>query len=287
MASPGFFRPTYLRGTTYLEKLDAAHEAKMEAQEQDQSNRPYNPGSLSTSSSSVSLQKMAPSHRGMTYDIVEHQMPQPEDVPAPLPSRWAQIDKWGGLEIGQDGIDVKYVGTAKHSEHEAAAARTDHPMPAECGIYYYEVSVIQKGKDGMIGVGFSGMKASLEKLPGWEPESWAYHGDDGMSFCCQSTGRPYGPQFTTGDVIGCGVNFLTNQAFFTKNGVFLGKSLDTPVSIPTHSRSGYAFKDMRETKLFPSVGMKRPNAYLEANFGQRPFCFDIDGMFKVWLWESV
>ena len=74
----------------------------------------------------------------------------------------------------------------------------------------------------MIGVGFSGSKASLEKLPGWEQDSWAYHGDDGKSFCCQSTGKSYGPTFTTNDIIGCGVNFMTGVGFFTKNGVFLG-----------------------------------------------------------------
>ena len=76
----------------------------------------------------------------------------------------------------------------------------------------------------MIGIGFSGPKASLEKLPGWEPESWAYHGDDGKAFGCEKPGKSYGPKFTTGDVIGCGVNFKTNSAFFTKNGVFQGTS---------------------------------------------------------------
>lgn len=217
----GFFRPSYLKGSTYMEKLEAAHHARMAAQMDEPHGPTYNTGGLSTSSSSVSLQKMAPSHRGMTYDIVENQMPLMEEGPAPLPSRWSQIPKAGGLEVGPDGVEVKYVGQAKLADHEAAAARTDHPMPPECGIYYYEVRVSQKGKDGLIGVGFSGIKASLEKLPGWEPDSWAYHGDDGMSFCCQSTGKPYGPQFTTGDVIGCGVDFLTNEAFFTKNGVFL------------------------------------------------------------------
>ena len=74
----------------------------------------------------------------------------------------------------------------------------------------------------MIGIGFSRPKASLEKLPGWEPDSWAYHGDDGMSFCGQSTGKSYGPTFTTSDIVGCGVNFMTGCAFFTKNGVFQG-----------------------------------------------------------------
>ena len=88
----------------------------------------------------------------------------------------------------------------------------------------------------MIGVGFSGLKASLEKFPGWEPESWAYHGDDGKSFCCQSTGKSYGPTFTTGDVIGCGVNFMTGCAFFTKNGVFQGVPKTTVMPIEFSDR---------------------------------------------------
>ena len=75
----------------------------------------------------------------------------------------------------------------------------------------------------IIGVGFSSSKASLEKLPGWEPESWAWHGDDGKTFCCQNSGKNYGPKFTNNDIIGCGVNFSTGCAFFTKNGVFQGE----------------------------------------------------------------
>lgn len=76
----------------------------------------------------------------------------------------------------------------------------------------------------MIGVGFSSNKASLERLPGWEQESWAYHGDDGKSFFgeSQGQGKPYGPTFTANDTIGCGVNFASGCAFFTRNGVFLG-----------------------------------------------------------------
>lgn len=75
-----------------------------------------------------------------------------------------------------------------------------------------------------IGIGFSSKSVPLSRLPGWEPESWAYHGDDGNSFCCQSSGRTYGPPFTAGDIIGCGVNFRTGSAFFTKNGEHLGMS---------------------------------------------------------------
>ena len=81
-------------------------------------------------------------------------------------------------------------------------------------------------------MGFSSSRVSLNRLPGWEPESWAYHGDDGRSFCCSDHGREYGPKFGSHDIIGCGVNFRTGCAFFTKNGVFLGTLCDGAVSAP-------------------------------------------------------
>jgi hypothetical protein len=61
---------------------------------------------------------------------------------------------------------------------------------------------------------------------GWDEGSWGYHGDDGKTF---DNGRNnetrdiYGPRYDTGDVIGCGVNFGQRIAFFTKNGVLLGR----------------------------------------------------------------
>ena len=55
----------------------------------------------------------------------------------------------------------------------------------------------------------------------WD-KHYGYHGDDGHSFCSSGTGQAYGPTFTTGDVIGCGLNLIDGSCFYTKNGIHLG-----------------------------------------------------------------
>ena len=146
----GFFTPTYLNGSVYMERLEAAHKAKISARRDAHSAHSSHPGSLSTSSSSASLHKLAPSHRGMTYEIIERIPPSEDDGVSPLPSKWGEVDKHGGLEITADGMEVKYVGLTKLHEHEAVAARADQPMPPECGLYYFEVTIISKGKEGSV-----------------------------------------------------------------------------------------------------------------------------------------
>lgn len=146
--SSQFFVPSYLRNSRYVERLAAAHKAKHTGQREGASAHSSNGGSLSTSSSSINLHKMTPSHRGMTYDIVEHPPPSDEDALNQLPSKWVEADRYGGLEILGDGLEVRYIGPGKTHEHEAAATRADYPMPPQCGIYYYEVTMVSKGKEG-------------------------------------------------------------------------------------------------------------------------------------------
>ena len=57
---------------------------------------------------------------------------------------------------------------------------------------------------------------------GQENDSWGYYGHNGKIFCCGKSGVLYGPLFTTGDTIGCCLNFMNNTVFYTKNGVNLG-----------------------------------------------------------------
>lgn len=74
---------------------------------------------------------------------------------------------------------------------------------------------------------------SLSRAPGWEPESWGYHGDDGLYYASQNVGKAYGPKFGQGDTVGCLVNFRTGTAKFTKNGQELpGTHLELPPAHP-------------------------------------------------------
>ena len=59
-------------------------------------------------------------------------------------------------------------------------------------------------------------------LIGWKHNSWGYHSDNGKFYCHSDSGKLYGPSFTTGDTIGCYLNFKNNIIFYTKNGVHLG-----------------------------------------------------------------
>lgn len=42
--------------------------------------------------------------------------------------------------------------------------------------------------------------------------------------------------------------------------------------------AGTAFTNFKADKVYPSVGMKKPNEHIRVNFGRTPFVFDIDGM---------
>ena len=115
--------------------------------------------------------------------------------------------------------------------------RSDHPVPARCGLYFFEVKVVSSGNDGFIGetgrghgvplgrsaasqastpwncswsrhtsltlpqsagIGFATADVVSNRLPGWEEHSYGYHGDDGHSFCGSGQGRKYGPTYSTG-----------------------------------------------------------------------------------------
>lgn len=288
-AGPTRISPSYLQGTEYMRKLNEQYERrKVQASKE----RDSSGGGLTTSRSNQSLrsgQMALPSHRGMTLAVVERLPPTTSsmqqdatDEVKPLPTRWMKDDKSPpGLEITGDGFDVKCTGSKSlpEKDYEACAVRADHPMPGQCGVYYFEITVLSaKSNDTAIIIAFGGKDVSLNRAPGWEPESWGYHSDDGNLFASASTGKAYGPKFGVGDTVGCLVNFRTATASFTHNGRDLG----------------VAFRDntfrQGKGKFYPIVGLKKPGDHIFANFGQLPFQFDIDGYVRAEqerIWDKI
>ncbi|KAG8928160.1 hypothetical protein FRC02_007288 [Tulasnella sp. 418] len=184
-----------------------------------------------------------------------------------VPTRWNDQDRHNYLQVSADGRDLTFASPygfatgSGHGEKEAAAIRANHPIPPACGVYYFEVEILNKGAKGHIGIGLGTKSVRLSRLPGWENESWGYHGDDGHVFAGEAPEAAYGPGFTTGDYIGCGINFSLKQMFYTKNGGFLG----------------HVFKDINPSSpLYPLVGLRTSNESVRTNFGHLPFQFDIN-----------
>lgn len=182
-----------------------------------------------------------------------------------LPEAFNPDDCGVKLRLLKTGLTVEYLANTD-DEKNACSVRTHVPVPLKDS-FYFEVSVDDGGARGNIGVGLCGKDVRLGKMPGWEKNSWGYHGDDGMLFLESGrTGHKYGPKYTTGDVVGCGVDIVNRLVFFTKNGEHLGKAFDVPLQSPL--------------ALYPTVGMQSMGGRLTANFGNRPFVYDVRGSLK-------
>lgn len=126
-----------------------------------------------------------------------------------------------------------------------------------------EVHVDDSGLRNTIAIGMSSDHDMNNTFPGWTSASFGYRAEDGVKLHNDTKGKqPFGPPFSTSDVVGCGIDFLRMEIFFTKNGKFIGT----------------AFQNVSSTVLFPVVGLHSANEKVTINFGRRqvPFAFDIE-----------
>ena len=129
-----------------------------------------------------------------------------------------------------------------------------------------------------VAIGLSTRRFSpADKMPGWDAESFGYHGDDGGIYHGQGEMlRRYGPSYGPGDTVGCGLEYGSRRVFFVKNGVFLGYAFgeggrrgDEDVAI-----RGALSGEMIDCGLYPTVGVDT-ECPISVNFGERPFMFDL------------
>ena len=109
---------------------------------------------------------------------------------------------------------MSYSGPGAHS-NDVGAIQGNRPAPRRRRLYYYEVEILEAGERGRMGIGFSDKGFKMGKQPGWEPNSYGYHGDDGKKFHANGQGENFGPPYTAGDVIGAGLHIQRQEIFFT------------------------------------------------------------------------
>ncbi|CAN6244696.1 unnamed protein product [Urochloa humidicola] len=178
----------------------------------------------------------------------------------PVPSELNTVNSSGLFAVvSTDKLSVKYLGTHHHG-HDVGVVQADRPAPTHRAVYYFEMGVKNAGYKGQTSIGFTAENFKMRRQPGWEANSIGYHGDDGQLYRSQGKGESFGPKFTSGDTIGAGINYLSQEIFFTKNGSLVG-------AIP---------KDIKGP-LYPTVAVHSQGEELTVNFGKEPFCFDIEG----------
>ncbi|CAG8454476.1 8532_t:CDS:2 [Acaulospora morrowiae] len=165
---------------------------------------------------------------------------------------WVVNDNPESLNVDPEGLVINYIGTGRN----AATIRTNNRIIRQSGLFYFEVHIQDIGENGTVGIGFCAKTVDLNKLPGCDDNSWGFH-SNGDIFCYSDLGRSYGPSYTTGDTIGCCLNFSHKTISFIKNGVHLG----------------IAFRWF-EGNIYPCIGLKSRGGSIKVNFGHKRFKYE-------------
>ncbi|CAA6660148.1 unnamed protein product [Spirodela intermedia] len=175
------------------------------------------------------------------------------------PTHLNTVNSSGGFNVvSVDKLSVSYPGTRSHG-HDVGAVQANCAAPTRRLMYYFEMTVKNAGQKGRVAIGFTPPGVKMCRQPGWEENSCGYHGDDGMIYRGQGKGESFGPTFTSGDTVGAGINYASQEFFFTKNGKLVG-------TVNKHVKG----------PLFPTIAVHSQNEELTVNFGKHPFLFNFE-----------
>ncbi|KAI4332306.1 hypothetical protein L6164_017228 [Bauhinia variegata] len=182
------------------------------------------------------------------------EMDEDEEAPTELNT----LNSSGGfLVVTTDKLSAKYTNVNLHG-HDVGVIQANKPAPTKRLVYYFELYVKDAGAKGQIAIGFTTENFKMRRQPGWEANSCGYHGDDGLLYRGHGKGEAFGPTYTSGDIVGGGINYATQEFFFTKNGQVVGT----------------VYKEIKGP-LFPTIAVHSQNEEVHVNFGQKPFALDL------------
>ncbi len=137
----------------------------------------------------------------------------------------AQLTSYGRVECGGS---VAVEGDTLMFKGGSSVGVVKFLEPMNPLLNYFEYVITDRGVKTTIGIGVGESRYPLTQQPGWSVNSIGYHADDGSLFCGSGFGQVFGPTCSTGDRMGCGVDFDADcgdgyvDVFFTKNGRQVG-----------------------------------------------------------------
>ncbi|CAN6674622.1 hypothetical protein TRVA0_058S00496 [Trichomonascus vanleenenianus] len=130
----------------------------------------------------------------------------------------------GELQEGK-GDGTAYIRSKKDTKD--CLFVSDVPLYAPLSVrnpkIYFEVTItsLPHPEEAAIAIGFVCLPYPPFRLPGWHRGSLAVHSDDGRRYVNDSlSGKDFTTPFSTGEVVGIGIDYLRNVVFFTRNGKF-------------------------------------------------------------------
>ncbi|KAI3417969.1 hypothetical protein GPALN_010569 [Globodera pallida] len=172
------------------------------------------------------------------------------------------INSWDPNECNEDLsiIDSDHLVVLHKGTFGCRSVFAKWTVQRQDGIFYYEVTIVKERGPLFIGLA-NKSTMSVDGWVGYAPGSYAYSsGGHLFGHTVKEEIRPPNKiirpidttiPFGANDIIGCGVNLMTKQIIYTKNGVLLDTT-DLTVS---------------STDLFPCVSLLSPGDKIEANFG--------------------
>ncbi|KAL3315458.1 hypothetical protein Ciccas_005905 [Cichlidogyrus casuarinus] len=146
---------------------------------------------------------------------------------------------------------------------EAVLIRADQPIPLCCGIYYFEVTVVNPGANGVCAFGYATNQAPSNKMLGYDKHSFGYQNNGYLSHDSVIQFRKNYLSFGEGKSVGFGIDFVNNCFFFTFDGELKGTEFQNKIPLSDNP------------KFYPSISIQSRNLKILVNLGQKPFKFDL------------
>jgi len=186
---------------------------------------------------------------------------QPSVTSEQKPSPVLKHRKSQFFKISEDRLTVSYTGKG-HNATEVGCFQCTLPARPLLGssLYYFEVRINNISIHSNIMIGFTDPAFPFNRVVGKTINSYGLK-CDGKVFHNSNTGVPFCQSVNSGDVVGVGLNFETQEIFITINGWFVG----------------VAFKNVRIQDYYASVSLQGQRESVTFNF-QDKFLFDLEGM---------